>query len=185
MPYLLIDRDGVINEDSDAYIKSPSEWVAIPGSAAAIARLEDMGYTVLVITNQSGVGRGYFSKDTLDAIHAKMHSVLADSGARLGGVYICPHAPDAACGCRKPLTGLIEEARRDHPDLGNPWFVGDSLRDLQCARDSGCRPALVLTGKGRKTLDKGFSNERGLAGIPVAEDLAAFVDRLASGELPN
>ncbi|KAF0809589.1 putative histidinol-phosphatase [Alcanivorax sp. S71-1-4] len=176
---VILDRDGVINEDSDDYIKSPEEWIAIAGSADAIARLNQAGYTVVVATNQSGVGRGYYDLATLDAIHAKMHHTVESAGGHIDGVFFCPHAPDDHCDCRKPRPGLLDQIR-DH--LGYPvagaWLVGDSLRDLECGLARDCRPVLVRSGKGTQTLAKGLPAP--LSDIPVFDDLATFVHYLMS-----
>ena len=150
MQLVIVDRDGVINEDSDAYIKSPAEWIPIPGSLEAIARLNDAGFRVVVATNQSGVGRGLFSMAELDAIHQKLHSALGRLGGQLDGIYFCPHTPDDHCGCRKPQPGLLLEiAARHGTDLADVPVIGDTLRDLEAARAVGATPILVRTGKGR------------------------------------
>lgn len=152
MKLVILDRDGVINFDSDQYIKSPAEWKPIPGSPEAIARLNQAGYRVVVATNQSGVGRGLFEMDTLNAIHEKMHRTVAAVGGRIDAVFYCPHAADAACDCRKPQPGMFERiAACYNTDLAGVPAVGDSLRDLQAASAMGAQPMLVLTGKGEKT----------------------------------
>src|SRR4030065_2169951 len=150
---IILDRDGVINYDSDQFIKSPGEWKPIPGSLEAIARLNQAGYRVVVATNQSGGGRGLFDMATLNAIHDKMHKACSLAGARIDAVFFCPHAAEANCHCRKPRSGMLEEiaARYGLGDLGDVPVVGDSLRDLQPAAALGARPYLVLTGKGMKT----------------------------------
>lgn len=177
MKLVILDRDGVINEDSDAYIKSPAEWLPLPGSAAAIARLNAAGFQVVVATNQSGLGRGYFSAQTLDDIHQKMTRHLADHNAHLAGIFICPHAPEAQCDCRKPKPGLLDQiARQLKCDLTGVPLVGDSLRDLEAGLACACQPVLVKTGKGERTLEKGLPPA--LAATPVYADLAAFVDAL-------
>lgn len=172
---IILDRDGVINRDSDDFIKSPDEWQPLPGSLEAIARLKRAGWTVAVATNQSGLARGLFDEATLEAMHAKFRRLLADLGAEVDAIYYCPHGPDAACACRKPLPGMYQEAARDFGERleGTP-VVGDSLRDLEAARAVGARPILVRTGKGERTLAKG----EGLEGVPVFDDLAAAVDAL-------
>ena len=144
---ILLDRDGVINEDSDAHIKAPAEWKPLPGSLEAIARLTRAGWQVWVVTNQSGVGRGYFTEDDLAAIHDRMQTEVLKAGGQIAGIEYCPHRPDDGCACRKPRTALllnIEEALGR--DLQGVPFVGDSRRDLECARDRGCEPVLVRTG---------------------------------------
>ncbi len=173
---VILDRDGVLNEDSDAYIKTPEEWIPLPGSANAVARLNDAGYKVVVATNQSGLARGYFDAETLAAIHERMRRHLATQGAHLDGIYVCPHGPDDGCDCRKPLPGLIDQIIRDHGDVSGAPLVGDSLRDLQAGAQRGCKPVLVLTGKGQATFDKGLPSPLGV--VEVHPSLAAFVDRL-------
>lgn len=174
---LILDRDGVINEDSDEYIKSPDEWVPIPGSLEAIARLNRADYRVVVATNQSGLARGYFDLDTLSQIHEKMYRMLASHGGRIDAVFFCPHGPDDACACRKPLPGLLEEiASRLRVPLDGVPAVGDSLRDIEAARAVGAHPILVRTGKGERTLAKG----EGLVNVPVYDDLAGYVAALLS-----
>lgn len=172
---IILDRDGVVNEDSDAYIKTPDEWHPLPGSADAIARLNRAGYRVVVATNQSGLARGLFDTTTLEAIHARMVDHLAEAGARLDGIYVCPHGPDDGCDCRKPAAGLIDQIVADYGEVAGVPLVGDSLRDLQAGVARGCRPVLVLTGKGRRTLDKGLPEN--LGPVAVYDSLARFVDQ--------
>lgn len=172
MKLVILDRDGVINHDSDKYIKSPQEWRPIPGSLEAIARLNQAGYHVVLATNQSGVGRGLFEVSTLNAIHDKMHRALSQIGGRIDAIFFCPHGADAGCTCRKPLPGLLEEiARRFNVDLKGVPSVGDSRRDLDAAAAIGAAPMLVLTGKGQKTRDEGNLPE----GTLIFQDLAAAV----------
>ncbi|MBI3147638.1 MAG: D-glycero-beta-D-manno-heptose 1,7-bisphosphate 7-phosphatase [Betaproteobacteria bacterium] len=153
---IILDRDGVINHDSEAFIKTPEEWRPIPGSLDAIARLNHAGFRVVVATNQSGIGRGLFDMATLNAIHEKMHRALAQVGARLDAIFYCPHTADNNCACRKPRPGMLQEiGERYGTDLTGVPCVGDSLRDLQCARAVGAQAMLVLTGKGEKTLREG------------------------------
>jgi D-glycero-D-manno-heptose 1,7-bisphosphate phosphatase len=175
---IILDRDGVINYDSDAFIKSPDEWLPLPGSLEAIARLNQAGYRVVVATNQSGVGRGLFDMATLNAIHQKMHASAQQLGADIDAVFFCPHTQDDNCDCRKPKSGMmLEIARRFDINLRlGVVTVGDSLRDLQAGFVVGCIPYLVLTGKGEKTVAKG-----GLPpGTKIFADLAAVVDSLLS-----
>lgn len=175
MKLVILDRDGVINQDSPAYIKSPGEWKPIPGSLEAIALLSQAGYRVLVATNQSGVGRGLFEMSTLNAIHDKMHRALGLAGGRVDGIFYCPHAQDAGCDCRKPKPGLLEEiARRFGVSLEGVPVIGDSLRDLQAAAAVGAQPILVLTGKGKATRKDGHLP----GGTVVYDDLAAAVRSL-------
>ncbi|MBI3773649.1 MAG: D-glycero-beta-D-manno-heptose 1,7-bisphosphate 7-phosphatase [Gammaproteobacteria bacterium] len=175
MKLIILDRDGVINEDSDAYIKSPAEWRPIPGSLEAIARLTQADYRVVVATNQSGISRGLFDLDTLMRIHDKMHLLVGEAGGHIDAVFYCPHGPEDDCDCRKPMPGLLHAvAQRLMVDLKAVPAVGDSLRDLQAAAAVGARPILVLTGKGKSTLEKlGAGHE-----YEVYENLAAAVDAL-------
>jgi D-glycero-D-manno-heptose 1,7-bisphosphate phosphatase len=153
---IVLDRDGVINRDSDQFIKSPDEWRPIPGSLEAIARLNHAGFRVVVATNQSGIGRGLFEMATLNAIHEKMHKALALVGGRIDALFYCPHTADAQCDCRKPKTGMLKEiGLRFGIDLAGVPCIGDSLRDLTAAEAVGAQPILVLTGKGEKTLRDG------------------------------
>ena len=171
MPKLIIlDRDGVINADSDVYIKSAAEWRPVPGSAEAIARLNHGGYRVVVATNQSGIGRGLFDTATLNLMHEKMHRVVGLAGGRIDAVFFCPHKDDDHCSCRKPKPGmLLEIARRYGRDIKGTPAVGDALRDLQAAAAAGCEAVLVRTGKGANTLAAGGMP----AGTLVFDDLAA------------
>ncbi len=172
MKLIILDRDGVINQDSDHFIKSPEEWKPLPGSLEAIARLTQAGYRIVVATNQSGVARGLFDMTTLNAIHEKMHKACAQAGGRIDAVFFCPHAAEANCECRKPKSGMIQEiAERYGMDLAGVPSVGDSLRDLEASARLGAQPILVLTGKGQKTQAKGGLPE----GTLVFPDLAAFV----------
>jgi D-glycero-D-manno-heptose 1,7-bisphosphate phosphatase len=152
----ILDRDGVINFDSDQYIKSPAEWRPIPGSIEAIARLNQSGYRIAVATNQAGIGRGLFDMATLNAINDKMMEMVFRQGGRIDALFFCPHTALEQCGCRKPRTGMFEEiAARFHTDLKGVPVVGDSLKDLQAAEQVGAQPILVLTGKGKKTREAG------------------------------
>src|ERR1700704_2105830 len=153
---IVLDRDGVINRDSDQFIKRPEEWRPIPGSLEAIARLNHASYHVVLATNQSGVGRGLFEVSALNAIHDKMHRALAQIGGRIDAIFFCPHAQETNCECRKPKAGLLKEiAHRFNVDLKGIPSVGDALRDLQAAAAVGATPILVLTGKGEKTQREG------------------------------
>ncbi len=180
MKLIVLDRDGVINQDSDAYIKSPEEWTPIPGSLEAIARLNRHGYRVVVATNQSGVARGLFTLDTLARIHRRMLEAVRDKGGEIDAIFFCPHGPDDQCRCRKPAPGLFEEiADRLKISFEDVYAVGDSARDLVAATAVGARPALVRTGKGLRTLRK----SKDLDGVPVFDDLAAFTNALVTGRL--
>ena len=152
-PIVILDRDGVINYDSAEYIKTADEWLPIPGSAEAIASLSNEGFDVYVVTNQSGIGRGLFDEVAYAAITKKMLTTIAAAGGRIKAVLHCPHSPEDQCECRKPKTGLFEQvAKISGQALNNIPSVGDSLRDLQAAHDAGCKPILVKTGNGLKTL---------------------------------
>ena len=152
MKLILLDRDGVINHDSDHYIKSPSEWKALPGSIEAIARLHQADYRIVVATNQSGIGRGLFDMATFNAMNDKMMELVFRQGGRIDALFFCPHTAEEKCNCRKPNTGMFEEiALRYHTELKGVPCVGDSLRDLQAGEAVGAQPILVLTGKGKKT----------------------------------
>ncbi len=177
MKPVILDRDGVINKDSAAFVKSPQEWQPISGSIAAIARLYQHGYTVFVATNQSGLARGLFQLEQLDAIHAKMHALVAAEGGKIERVFYCPHGPDDDCSCRKPLPGLLDQIESYCAEnLTAVPCIGDSLRDLQAATSKGFQPILVLTGNGEKTL-----HQLGEHNIPVFADLAAAADAIISG----
>lgn len=175
MKLVILDRDGVINYDSDQFIKRPEEWKPIPGSLEAIARLNQAGYRVVVATNQSGIGRGLFDMPTLNAIHDKLHKSLAQVGGRIDAIFFCPHTNESQCDCRKPKSGLLREiATRYGISLAGVPAVGDSLRDLQAAAQVGASPYLVRTGKGARTEQQG-----GLPpGTQVFPDLAAVVTHL-------
>jgi len=173
MKLIILDRDGVINFDSDHYIKSPAEWKPIPGSLEAIARLTQAGFKVVIASNQSGVDRGLFDMDTLNATHDKMHRAVQAVGGRIDAIFYCPHTEDSNCNCRKPKPGMfLRIASSFNIDLSKVYAVGDSLRDLQAASTAGANPMLVLTGKGPKTQSEGGLPE----GTLVFADLAAAVD---------
>jgi D-glycero-D-manno-heptose 1,7-bisphosphate phosphatase len=175
MKLVILDRDGVINFDSDQFIKNPNEWNPIPGSLEAIALLNQAGFRVVVATNQSGIGRGLFDMAMLNSIHAKMHKMVAQAGGRIDAVFLCPHAADSRCQCRKPKAGLFHDiAARFHIELSNVYAVGDALRDVQAAISAGARPMLVKTGKGQRTLEGGQLPE----GVPVFESLAHAVNAI-------
>ena len=155
MPLVVLDRDGVINADSKAYIKSPEEWRPLPGSLEAIAALTAAGWQVAVASNQSGVARGLFDSATLAAINEKMEAAVRAAGGELAAIFFCPHGPDDGCACRKPKPGLLYMvAERFGVDLRNVPVIGDSARDLAAAEAVGARPILVLTGNGPETLAK-------------------------------
>ncbi|PRY64733.1 D-alpha,beta-D-heptose 1,7-bisphosphate phosphatase [Vreelandella songnenensis] len=178
---VILDRDGVINQDSDAYIKSLEEWIPYPTAINAIARLSQAGFTVAVATNQSGIARGYYSEAELDRMHTRMNSLVEEAGGCIAHIAYCPHGPDDACRCRKPLPGLLHDIQQALAldSLAGSWMVGDSLRDLQAGEACGCRTVLVKTGKGEKTAAKGIGLEHTL----VCADLAEFVDTLLAGTI--
>ena len=153
MSFIILDRDGVINEDSDAFIKSPDEWVPIPGSLEAIELLTRKGFRIAVLTNQSGIARGYFDEAMLARIHAKMMDAVAERGGKIEAIFHCPHGPEDFCDCRKPKPGLFHQfaAHFKVDTVGIP-AIGDSFRDLEAARAVGASPILVETGNGRRTL---------------------------------
>ncbi|MCG7919581.1 MAG: D-glycero-beta-D-manno-heptose 1,7-bisphosphate 7-phosphatase [Candidatus Thiodiazotropha taylori] len=176
MKLIILDRDGVINHDSEAYIKHPDEWQPIDGSLEAIARLSRAGYRVFVATNQSGLARGLFDIETLNRIHQKMVDSVQQVGGHIEGIVFCPHGPDEGCDCRKPDTGLYETiAQRSQTALKDVPIVGDSLRDLQAADKVGAQPILVRSGNGEKTAEQ-LSGK--LAETPVYENLNSFALQL-------
>lgn len=177
MKLIILNRDGVINQDSDELIKSPEEWIAIPGSLKAISRLNRAGYQLVVITNQSGLGRGLFNIKTLNAIHDKMHQQLSELSGHVESILFCPHRAEDNCDCRKPKPGLyIDLQKRLGISLTGVNVVGDSLQDCQAAQEVGASPVLVRTGKGEDTI----SSAIGLDNIPVFDDLATFTQHLLS-----
>jgi D-glycero-D-manno-heptose 1,7-bisphosphate phosphatase len=181
-PAVFLDRDGTLNREVN-YLSDPAEFAWLPGSRRAIARLNQAGLAAVVITNQSGIARGLFDERTLESIHARMHATLADAGARLDGVYFCPHHPDfgsppyrAHCGCRKPLPGLLERAARElQLDLTRSWVVGDSGRDLAAGAALNLPGLLVETGQGRAQASQLSAAGEVFEAVP---DLAAAVDRI-------
>ncbi len=177
---VVLDRDGVINLDSDDYIKSAQEWHAIPGSLEAIARLNHAGWRVVVASNQSGIGRGLFDFEALGGIHDKMQRQLAELGGRIDGIFFCPHEPADDCACRKPKPGLLKDiGRRFQADMRGVPLIGDSLRDLQAAAAVKAMPILVRTGKGRSNED---AVREAMPEVPVFDDLAAAVVDLLGGQ---
>jgi D-glycero-D-manno-heptose 1,7-bisphosphate phosphatase len=171
---LILDRDGVINHDSDAYIKSVEEWMPIPGSIEAIAALSKAGWTVAIATNQSGIARGYYDLATLDAMHERLRALVAEQGGEVGLIVYCPHGPDEGCQCRKPKPGMLQTIARHYAvDLQGLWFVGDSKGDLQAALAVDSQPVLVKTGKGLRTL-----NGEVPQGTLIFDDLAAVAAEL-------
>jgi D-glycero-D-manno-heptose 1,7-bisphosphate phosphatase len=184
MKLVIIDRDGTVNEDREDYVKSADEWVPIPGSLEAIARLNHAGWHVVLATNQSGLGRGLFDMAALNAMHIKMNQLLARQGGRVDAIFFCPHAPEDNCECRKPSPGLFQQiGERYGLQLNDVPVVGDSVRDLQAGAAVGCEPHLVCTGKAAGLDDQQL--EPVLAAVPgttVHADLAAFADFLLHRE---
>jgi D-glycero-D-manno-heptose 1,7-bisphosphate phosphatase len=167
--YILLDRDGVINEESPAFIKSPDEFLLLENSLEAIALLNRRGYKVVVITNQSGLARGLFDEKALNAIHKKMCDEAIKAGGEIEAVYFCPHQAEDLCECRKPKAGLFKQFAADYDvDLKDIYFIGDSLRDIQAAQNAGALPILVKTGNGSKTLQ---NNPQFLTSLPIFENL--------------
>lgn len=177
---LILDRDGVINEDSDKYIKNATELIPIRGSIAALARLYHSGVKLCIATNQSGVARGMFTLETLDAMNRKIIELVAQHGARIEMISFCPHLPNDRCRCRKPQPGLLlSSIERLGFGENQTTFIGDSISDVEAARNAGIRPWLVLTGKGKRTL-KSFSIL--LNDVPIFDDLSKAADHfLAQG----
>lgn len=174
MRLVILDRDGVINQDSEAYIKSPDEWIPLPGSLEAIAELNRAGFRVVVATNQSGVGRGLFDLDMLQRINDKMTEMLAAKGGHLDGIFFCPHHPDAHCDCRKPKPGLLRQISRHFGvNLAQVPVIGDSARDVEAAESVGARPILV-------NQPAGESNGK----VEVFPDLAAAAQQLIRESRP-
>lgn len=183
MKLIILDRDGVINQDSPDYIKSPEEWTPLPNSLEAIARLTQAGFTVAVATNQSGVGRGLYTEAILEQIHNKMNTLVEQQGGKIAAIFYCPHTPDDNCDCRKPKVGLFNQASsffnlnfNDAPAIA----IGDSLRDLQAAQKAKCQPVLVLTGNGEKT-KANLTPE--LLNTPIFASLVEATEALLSGKL--
>ncbi|HSB95960.1 MAG TPA: D-glycero-beta-D-manno-heptose 1,7-bisphosphate 7-phosphatase [Spongiibacteraceae bacterium] len=177
---VILDRDGVINEDSDAFVKSLAEWHPLPGSIDAIARLSQHGFSVAVATNQSGLGRGLFGLDDLEAIHERLNELVEAAGGQIAGIFYCPHTPEDNCACRKPKVGLIDAIERELEQTAQgAWLIGDSKRDLQAGISKGCIPVLVLTGKGAATRDQLAADDTGTwRDLRVYADLPAAADAL-------
>ena len=173
MKLIILDRDGGINQDRDDFVKSVDEWIPLEGSMDAIAFLTQAGYTIAVATNQSGIGRKYFTMQDINEMHAKMHKLVQQAGGSIGGIWFCPHTDASDCNCRKPKPGMIEDIiARFNANAADTWLVGDSLRDLQAIDAVGGKSALVLSGKGKKT----FANQADKLpeNTQVFDDLMAF-----------
>ena len=184
MNLIILDRDGTINEDRDDFVKSAEEWVPIPGSLEASARLNQAGWQTVIATNQSGLGRGLFDMAALNAIHTKMNAALARVGGRIGAVFFCPHAPEDQCSCRKPLPGLYQQiGERFGVALDTVPVVGDSVRDLEAALAAGCPAHLVRTGKGAAMTEAQIAQlMEAVPGTQVHADLAAFAESVIQSE---
>lgn len=183
MKLIILDRDGVINHDSDQFIKSPEEWQPIDGSLDAIAFLTQAGYTIAVATNQSGIARGYFNVQTLNEMHAKMHKLVRQAGGEISGVWFCPHTADSQCDCRKPKPGMVLDILdRFQAQAADTYLVGDSLRDLQAIAGAGGKPILVRTGKGMRTLEKDGGNLP--PGTQIFDSLLDFAVQLCAPTNP-
>jgi D-glycero-D-manno-heptose 1,7-bisphosphate phosphatase len=184
MKLVILDRDGTINEDRDDYVKSPEEWVPLPGALEAIARLNHAGFHVVVASNQSGLGRGLFDMASLNAMHAKLAQQLAKHGGRVDAVFFCPHAPDEQCECRKPSPGLmLQIGERYAVDLNDVPVAGDSLRDLQAAAAAGCEPHLLRSGKCAALSDAEIEQVAAqVEGTMVHADLASFAEFILQRE---
>jgi len=176
-PWVLLDRDGVLNRDRPDYVAGTDQWVWQPGAREALARLARSGLAVVVLTNQAGIGHGRLDTEDLEAVHTRMRAEAEAAGGRIDGVFYCPHTETEGCDCRKPLPGLLTRAaqRFGHPLAETP-FVGDARRDLEAAVAAGARPVLVRTGKGRATEAEGVP-----PGTVVFDDLPEFVAALLQG----
>lgn len=167
---IILDRDGVINHDSEDYIKSEEEWFPLQGSIEAIAMLSKAGFTVCVATNQSGLARGLYDEFALARMHELMCSLVEEQGGTIDGIFFCPHGPDDNCDCRKPRPGMLNQIEEQFAtSVSGAWFIGDTEKDIGAARAKGCNPILVLTGKG--SLTKHSANDKVLENVPVFDDL--------------
>ncbi len=180
-PAIVLDRDGVINEDSDAYIRRVEEWIPLPGSIEAIAALSKAGWPIYVATNQSGLARAYYGLSELTAMHDKLRTLVHALGGQIEDIVFCPHRPEDACDCRKPLPGLLDQLSARHGRLQGGYMVGDSRRDLEAGLARGLQPILVLTGKGRLTQSR-LADEAELPHLRIYADLAAFARELLQTE---
>jgi D-glycero-D-manno-heptose 1,7-bisphosphate phosphatase len=193
MKLIILDRDGVINHDRDDFVKSADEFVPIDGSIDAIARLHKAGFTVVVATNQSGLARGKFDLDDLEAMHEKLTQLVEEQGGELSAIFYCPHSPEDNCKCRKPLPGMIDAIEAEfNISAEGFYFVGDSLRDMQAAVTKGCKPILVKTGNGEKTLaqpaDANLQTDAPILSpeqILVVDNLAAAAELILASEVEH
>ncbi|GJM11985.1 MAG: D-glycero-beta-D-manno-heptose-1,7-bisphosphate 7-phosphatase [Pseudohongiella sp.] len=181
MKIIVLDRDGVINHDSDDYIKSADEFIPIPGSIEAIATLCAAGFRVVIASNQSGVARNFFDEEQLSEIHHYLCSMVEEAGGIIDGIFYCPHHPDDGCSCRKPNTGLLEQIEKEFDcELLDSFFVGDSLKDIEAAKAFACSPILVRTGKGLIT--EGQLQLAHDTSTPIYDDLSGFVSSIDNNE---
>lgn len=176
--YIILDRDGVINLDSPDYIKTSEEWIPLANSLQALVQISQLGYQIIIVTNQSGIARNFYSKETLNSIHQKMLMLVREMGGGILDIFFCPHGPNDNCLCRKPATGMYDAIKTKYPDINfqQTYSVGDSLRDLQAGQQSGCLPILVKTGNGLKTIEK-IKTDPTLAkfiNTPIFENLWSF-----------
>jgi len=174
---VILDRDGVINFDSDEYIKSVDEWRPIPGSIEAIARLSKAGFSVMIVSNQSGLARGLFTKVDLANIHNYMQSLVEEAGGQIDAIFYCPHLPDDNCLCRKPRPGMLQQIEREFDlSLHDVFFIGDTLKDIEAALSMSCQPILVRSGKGAQTeanLSDNFKKQ-----VSIYDDLSSAVTHI-------
>ena len=177
LPPVFLDRDGVINRNRDDYVRRVSHWVPYPGVFRSMARLTEAGLPIVVVTNQSAIGRGYTTRDVVERVHALLLQRAATAGAEVSAVYYCPHRPDHGCGCRKPAVGMVETARRELGLTAGGWIVGDAATDMEMGRAAGLRTLLVLTGRGRGQLD-GIRKTGGPEPWAVCDDLDDAVTRI-------
>lgn len=179
---VFLDRDGVINENRRDYVRSLSQWVPLPGVFEAMARLSAAGHPLIVVTNQSGIARGFFGEAELEQIHDRMRSLMSHAGGSFAGIEHCPHAPWDCCACRKPETGMIDRARR-RLSLSERcgWIVGDAGTDMELGRRSGLKTVLVLTGRGRVQLDQ-IMRDGGTPPDFVRDDLDSAADLILGYE---
>ncbi len=173
MKLIILDRDGVINYDSDEYIKSPDEWRPIPGSLEAIAKLNQAGYKVVIATNQAGIAKGYYTLEALRKIHEKMLRLVEEAGGKIDKIYFCSHEDKDNCDCRKTKPGMLKQVEQDYQiDLKDVYFIGDKYKDYQAAQVAGCKFILVKTGYGAEMfLSHPDLKEKAL----IADDLAKAV----------
>ena len=180
MKLIILDRDGVINEDSDNYIKTVDEFIPIPGSLQAIGKLTRAGYTIAVATNQSGIARGYYNFETLNDMHKKLDELLLPYHGHIDKYFVCPHGPDDNCNCRKPKSGLFQQIVNHYRlDISGVPSIGDSLRDIQAGQPYGTHAILVLTGKGIRTFN---SHRAELTNVPIYDNLLKAVEALLKSE---